>query len=49
MADKSRIRGDYVETVGYLVSACKKMAQIDYRRQHDRMGLGIGRCVGSWD
>ena len=39
--DKCRMCGDYVETVGHLVSACKKMAQTDYRRRHDRMGLRV--------
>ena len=39
--DKCRMCGDYVETVGHLVSACKKMAQTDYKRRHDRMGLRV--------
>ena len=39
--DKCRMCGDYVETVGHLVSACGKMAQTDYRRRHDKMGLRV--------
>ena len=39
--DKCRMCGEYVETVGHLVSACKKMAQTDYRRRHDKMGLRV--------
>ena len=39
--DKCRMCGEYVETVGHLVSACEKMAQTDYRRRHDRMGLRV--------
>ena len=36
--DKYRMCGNYVQMVGLLVSACKKMASTNYRRQHDRMG-----------
>ena len=36
-----RMCGDYPETVGHLVSACKKMAQTDYKRRHDKMGLRV--------
>ena len=36
-----RMCGDYPETVGHLVSACTKMAQTDYKRRHDKMGLRV--------
>lgn len=39
--DKCRMCGKYVETVGHLVGACSTMAQTDYRRRHDRMGLRV--------
>jgi hypothetical protein len=41
--------GEYVETVGHVVSACKMLAQNEYRRRHDKMGLRVywevlGKC-----
>ena len=39
--DKCRMCCEYVETVAHLVGACSKMAQTDYRRRHDRMGLRV--------
>ena len=33
--------GKYVETVGHLISACSVLAQTEYRRRHDRMGLRV--------
>ena len=33
--------GDHPETVGHLVSACSKLAQTEYRRRHDKMGLRV--------
>ena len=38
---KCRMCGSSSETVGHLVSACDKLAQRDYRRRHDRMGLRV--------
>ena len=36
-----RLCGAYVESVGHLVSACKMLAQNEYKRRHDRMGLRV--------
>ena len=36
-----RMCGDHPETVGQLVSACTKLAQTEYRRRHDKMGLRV--------
>ena len=36
-----RLCGYDVETVGHLVSACSKLAQTEYKRRHDHMGLRI--------
>ena len=36
-----RMCGEGVETVGHLISACTVMAQREYRRRHDKMGLRI--------
>ena len=33
--------GKHPETVMHLVSGCSKMAQTDYRRRHDKMGLRV--------
>ena len=38
---KCRLCGEYVETVGHLVSACSKLAQSEYKRRHDKMGLRV--------
>ena len=38
---KCRMCGKSAETVGHLMSACDKLAQRDYKRRHDRMGLRI--------
>ena len=38
---KCRKCGGYVETVGHLISGCKMLAQREYRRRHDRMGLRV--------
>lgn len=39
--DRCRMCGSYAETVQHLVGACSAMAQTDYRRRHDRMGLRV--------
>ena len=39
--EECRMCGDYPETVGHLVSACTKLAQTEYRRRHDKMGLRV--------
>ena len=36
-----RVCGKYVESVGHLVSACKDLAQGDYLRRHDKVGLRV--------
>ena len=36
-----RVCGEYVETVGHLVSACSALAQTEYKRRHDKMGLRV--------
>ena len=36
-----RMCGEHPETVMHLVSGCSKMAQTDYRRRHDKMGLRV--------
>lgn len=36
-----RLCGKYAETVGHLVSGCEKLAQREYRRRHDKMGLRV--------
>jgi len=33
--------GKYVETVAHLVSGCEKLAQLEYKKRHDRMGLRV--------
>jgi hypothetical protein len=33
--------GKYAETVGHLVSGCEMLAQTEYRRRHDKMGLRV--------
>ena len=38
---KCRMCGKSAETVGHVMSACDKLAQRDYKRRHDRMGLRI--------
>ena len=38
---KCRLCGEYVETVGHLVSACSALAQTEYKRRHDKMGLRV--------
>ena len=39
--EECRMCGDHPETVGHLVSACTKLAQTEYRRRHDKMGLRV--------
>ena len=39
--EECRMCGDHPETVGHLVSACSKLAQTEYRRRHDKMGLRV--------
>ena len=36
-----RVCGLYVESVGHLVSSCKVLAQREYLRRHDKMGLRV--------
>ena len=36
-----RICKSELETVSHLVSACKELAQHEYQRRHDRMGLSV--------
>ena len=38
---KCRKCGKYAETVGHLISGCEMLAQSEYRRRHDKMGLRI--------
>ena len=33
--------GKFVETVGHLISGCTMLAQKEYRKRHDRMGLRV--------
>ena len=39
--NKCRMCGEYAETVGHLVSACKQLAQTEYKRRHDTMGKRV--------
>ena len=39
--NKCRECGKEVETVGHLASGCGKLAQLEYRKRHDRMGLKV--------
>ena len=52
-----RVCGETVESVGHLASACGKLAQREYKRRHDRMGLRVYwelcrryglKCVDKW-
>ncbi|KXJ09461.1 Retrovirus-related Pol polyprotein from type-1 retrotransposable element R2 [Exaiptasia diaphana] len=38
---KCRVCGKEVESVGHLASGCSGLAQKEYRRRHDRMGLRV--------
>ena len=38
---KCRMCGSEVESVGYLASGCSGLAQKEYRRRHDRLGLRV--------
>jgi len=38
---KCRMCGKYAETVGHLASGCGVLAQREYRRRHDKMGLRV--------
>ena len=33
-----RVRGETSETISYIVSECSKLAQCEYKRQHDNVG-----------
>ena len=55
--EKCRVCEKKPETVGHLVSACGVLAQREYKRRHDRMGLRVYwelckkyglRCAGKW-
>ena len=39
--DYCRKCGKFVETVGHLISGCTMLAQKEYRKRHDRMGLRV--------
>ena len=41
VSKKCRKCGKYVETVGHVVSGCKVLAQNEYKRRHDKMGLRV--------
>ena len=54
---KCRVCGKEVESVGHLASGCSGLAQREYRRRHDRMGLRVYwelcrkygvRCADVW-
>ena len=36
-----RLRGDATETVGHIVSGCKKLAHREYRKCHDKVALRV--------
>ena len=36
-----RVCGEEAESVGHLVSHCKKLRQTEFRRRHDKMGLRV--------
>ena len=52
-----RVCGETVESVGHLASGCSGLAQKEYRRRHDKMGLRVYwelcrkyglKCAGKW-
>ena len=52
-----RVCGKYGESVGHLASSCSGLAQREYKRRHDRMGLRVYwelcrkygvNCSGKW-
>jgi len=33
--------GKHVETIAHLASGCRELAQLEYKKMHDRMGLRV--------
>ena len=44
-SDKCRLCGEKVENVTHIISACKTLAQKDYKRRHDKVCLHLHWCL----